>query len=69
MNQFPIGMGTGAVYVTLAGLKLHPGKSITIVETAFYFLNMILFLLNTSTLLLQLIRELSFASLELSDYA
>ncbi|PSR72182.1 hypothetical protein PHLCEN_2v11974, partial [Hermanssonia centrifuga] len=54
-QAFPIGMGTGAVYVTLAGLKLHPGKSITIVETAFYFLNMILFLLNTSTLLLQLI--------------
>lgn len=53
--QFPIGMGTGAVYVTLAGLKQHPGHPLTIVETVFYFLNIALFLLNTSTLLLQLL--------------
>lgn len=48
-------MGTGAVYVTLAGLKQHPGHPLTIVETVFYFLNIALFLLNTSTLLLQLL--------------
>lgn len=53
--QFPIGMGTGAVYVTLAGIKQHPGHVLTIIETIFYFLNMALFLLNTSTLLLQFI--------------
>lgn len=51
-------MGTGAVYVTLAGLKNHPGHPLTVVETIFYFLNMVLFLLNTSTLLLQFISEL-----------
>ena len=49
-------MGTGAVYVSLAGLKQHPGHPLTIVETIFYFLNIVLFCLNTSTLLLQLIR-------------
>jgi len=48
-------MGTGAVYVTLAGLKNHPGHPLTVVETIFYFLNMVLFLLNTTTLLLQFI--------------
>lgn len=48
-------MGTGAVYVTLAGIKQHPGHVLTIIETIFYFLNMALFLLNTSTLLLQFI--------------
>lgn len=52
-EQYPIGMGTGAVYVTLAGLKQHPGHPLTVVETVFYFLNMALFLLNTTTLLLQ----------------
>ncbi|KAI0082018.1 hypothetical protein K474DRAFT_1703482 [Panus rudis PR-1116 ss-1] len=54
-QAFPIGMGTGAVYVCLAGLKDHPGKPLTIAETMFYFLNIALFLLNTSTLLLQFI--------------
>ena len=48
-------MGTGAVYVTLAGLKRHPGQGLTVVEAVFFFLNMFLFVLNTSTLLLQLI--------------
>ena len=57
--QYPIGMGTGAVYVTLAGLKNHPGHPLTVVETVFYFLNMVLFLLNTSTLLLQFASEYS----------
>lgn len=52
--QFPIGMGTGAVYVTLSGLKQH-SSALTVVETGFYFLNITLFLLNTITLLLQAI--------------
>ena len=47
-------MGTGAVYVTLSGLKQH-SDTLTQVETFFFFLNIALFVLNTSTLLLQLI--------------
>ncbi|KAK7692818.1 hypothetical protein QCA50_004453 [Cerrena zonata] len=54
-QAFPIGMGTGAVYVTLSSLKDHPGNALTTVETIFFFLNVALFLLNSSTLLLQLI--------------
>ncbi|KII91028.1 hypothetical protein PLICRDRAFT_107381 [Plicaturopsis crispa FD-325 SS-3] len=53
-QAFPIGMGTGAVYVTLSGLKNH-SSALTTVETGFYFLNIALFLLNSSTLLLQAI--------------
>ncbi|KAI0271746.1 voltage-dependent anion channel-domain-containing protein [Russula aff. rugulosa BPL654] len=53
-QAFPIGMGTGAVYVTLAGLKVHPGP-LTNVETFFFFINLSLFILNSSTLLLQAI--------------
>lgn len=45
-------MGTGAVYVTLSGIKNH-SQGITVVETVFYFLNIVLFLLNSTTLLLQ----------------
>lgn len=52
-------MGTGAVYVTLAGLKGHPG-ALTNVETIFFFINLSLFILNSSTLLLQAIREIIF---------
>ncbi len=48
-------MGTGAVYVTLAGLKYHT-SALTTVEIGFYFMNMILFVLNSVTLLLQAIR-------------
>ena len=55
-------MGTGAVYVTLAGLKEHPNQPLTGIETAFFFINIALFLLNTMTLLLQAICE-SFALL------
>ncbi len=55
--QFPIGMGTGAVYVTLSGLKEH-STTLTNVETFFYFLNMALFLLNVTTLTIQLVGEL-----------
>ena len=49
-------MGTGAVYVTLAGLK-NRSAALTTVETIFYFLNITLFLLNSTTLLLQAISE------------
>jgi hypothetical protein len=47
-------MGTGAVYVTLSGVK-NRSSVLTTVETIFYFLNITLFLLNTTTLLLQAI--------------
>lgn len=49
-------MGTGAVYVTMAGLKSH-ASALTTVETVFFFINIFLFLLNSFTLLLQAIRE------------
>jgi hypothetical protein len=52
-------MGTGAVYVTLAGLKGHPGP-LTNVEAIFFFINLSLFILNSSTLLLQAICGLIF---------
>lgn len=51
-------MGTGAVYVTLSGLKYH-SPVLTNVETFFYFLNISLFLLNSSTLAIQAIRASS----------
>lgn len=51
-------MGTGAVYVTLSGLKEH-SSALTVVETGFFFLNITLFLLNTMTLLLQAIGAVS----------
>ena len=38
-------MGTGAVYVTLSGLKGHPGP-LTNIETIFFFINLSLFILN-----------------------
>lgn len=47
-------MGTGAVYVTLAGLKQHSSMH-TNLETGFYLLNITLFILNSTTLLLQAI--------------
>ncbi|EIM86417.1 uncharacterized protein STEHIDRAFT_121377 [Stereum hirsutum FP-91666 SS1] len=53
-QAFPIGMGTGAVYVTMSGIKEHT-PVLTHVETVFFFMNIALFLLNTSTLLLQAI--------------
>ena len=58
--QFPIGMGTGAVYVTLSGLKEH-ASVLTHVETFFYFLNMALFILNVTTLAVQLARKSKFS--------
>lgn len=58
LPQFPIGMGTGAVYVTLSGLKSH-SQALTTFETIFYFLNITLFLLNSVTLALQAIRASS----------
>ncbi|KAL0960557.1 hypothetical protein HGRIS_005593 [Hohenbuehelia grisea] len=51
-QAFPIGMGTGAVYVTLSGLQ-HGSPVLTAVETGFYVLNMVLFVINTTTLFLQ----------------
>jgi len=48
-------MGTGAVYVVLSGLK-NRSPVVGLVETIFYFLNIVLFLLNTTTLVLQAIR-------------
>ncbi|ESK84796.1 malic acid transport protein mae1 [Moniliophthora roreri MCA 2997] len=53
-QAFPIGMGTGAVYVTLSGI-VDRTPALTTVETVFYFLNMALFLLNSLTLLMQAI--------------
>ncbi|KAH9987770.1 hypothetical protein BJV74DRAFT_925957 [Russula compacta] len=53
-QAFPIGMGKGAVHVTLSGLKEHSGP-LTNVETVFFFINLALFILNSSTLLLQAI--------------
>ncbi len=50
-------MGTGAVYLTLTDLKAPPMKALTTIETIFYFMTIALFLLNTSTLLLQFICE------------
>ena len=50
-------MGTGAVYVTIAGLREHWGPKINPVETVFFFFNLVLFILNNTTLLLQLFCE------------
>ncbi|QRW08455.1 C4-dicarboxylate transporter/malic acid transporter [Ceratobasidium sp. AG-Ba] len=51
-QAFPIGMGTGAVYVLLSALDPHP-EWVTTVEVIFFFMNIFLFLLNISTLALQ----------------
>lgn len=48
-------MGTGAVYVCLAGLEDH--KGLPVIRTIFFFLNIALFALNTTTLFLQLLCE------------
>jgi len=53
-QAFPIGMGTGAVYVTLSGIK-HHSPALTVVEIMFYLLNIAFFLLNMSTLFIQAI--------------
>lgn len=52
-------MGTGAVYVTLSGVQGR-NQTLIVIETIFYFINLALFLLNSTTLLLQLIREFCF---------
>jgi len=49
-------MGTGAVYVTLFSLK-DRAEFLEAVETGLYFLNVIIFMLNSTTLLLQAIRK------------
>ncbi|KAJ8519350.1 hypothetical protein ONZ45_g3704 [Pleurotus djamor] len=51
-QAFPIGMGTSAVYVTLSGIRAR-SDILTTTETVFYVLNIILFTINTTTLLLQ----------------
>ncbi|CAE6458400.1 unnamed protein product [Rhizoctonia solani] len=51
-QAFPIGMGTGAVYVLLSALDPHP-EWVTSVELVFFFLAIFLFALNISTLALQ----------------
>ncbi|KAK0474111.1 voltage-dependent anion channel-domain-containing protein [Armillaria novae-zelandiae] len=66
------GMGTGMVYVTLAGLEDH-FNALTKIETAFYFINMALFVFNTCTLLLQtihasLLHVLSFATIIIGTF-
>lgn len=48
-------MGTGAVYVSLVDIH-HQSPLLTHIETVFFFLNIVLFILNTSTLALQAIR-------------
>ncbi|TFK95178.1 voltage-dependent anion channel-domain-containing protein [Pterulicium gracile] len=53
-QAFPIGMGTGAVYVTLSGLQ-QQSRALIIVQTVFYFLNMAIFILNSSALAIQAI--------------
>lgn len=53
-QAFPVGMGTGAVYVLLSALDPHPAW-LTKIEIAFYILNMCLFVLNVSMLSLQFI--------------
>lgn len=53
-QAFPIGMGTGAVYVLLSAVDPHPAW-LTKIEIAFYILNMCLFVLNVSMLSLQFI--------------
>ncbi|KAF9046254.1 voltage-dependent anion channel [Panaeolus papilionaceus] len=51
---FPIGMGTGAVYLTLSGIKDH-SPLLVHVETVFFFINLAIFFLNCTTLFLQAI--------------
>ncbi|VDB94276.1 unnamed protein product [Peniophora sp. CBMAI 1063] len=51
-QAFPVGMGTGAVYVSINGLKQQSSAQRT-VETVFFFLNLVLFCINVSTLALQ----------------
>ncbi|TCD62929.1 hypothetical protein EIP91_006227 [Steccherinum ochraceum] len=54
-QAFPIGMGTGAVYVCLAGVDPAPPRTLRVIQTMFYFMNMGLFVINTTTLFLQLL--------------
>ncbi|KAH7341936.1 voltage-dependent anion channel [Rhizoctonia solani] len=53
-QSFPIGMGTGAVYVLLSAINPHPAW-VTGIEIVFYILNICLFSLNVSMLTLQFI--------------
>ncbi|KZV64733.1 hypothetical protein PENSPDRAFT_656325 [Peniophora sp. CONT] len=51
-QAFPVGMGTGAVYVSINGLK-QQSSALRTVETVFFFLNLVLFCINVSTLAIQ----------------
>ncbi|KIY73632.1 hypothetical protein CYLTODRAFT_434029 [Cylindrobasidium torrendii FP15055 ss-10] len=51
---YPIGMGTGAVYVCLSGIKGHP-DFLTPIEVTAFIINLTLFCINTTMLLLQAI--------------
>ncbi|KZV65106.1 hypothetical protein PENSPDRAFT_690169 [Peniophora sp. CONT] len=51
-QAFPVGMGTGAVYVTMSGLK-DRSPALKAIETVFFFINISLFCLNVTTLAIQ----------------
>ncbi|KAF9042662.1 hypothetical protein BDZ89DRAFT_273056 [Hymenopellis radicata] len=51
-QAFPVGMGTGAVYITLSGIHNHPSW-LTTVETVFYSLSIVIFAFNVLMLSLQ----------------
>jgi hypothetical protein len=58
-QAYPIGMGTSAVYVTMSGLR-ERSNTLRTVETIFFFLNIVIFLINLTTLALQAIRAFLF---------
>ncbi|KAF9013541.1 voltage-dependent anion channel-domain-containing protein [Cyathus striatus] len=65
-QAFPVGMGTGAVYVVLSDVKAEsPVREKVVV--VFYFINIALFLFNTGTLLLQAIMYPRHALSQLQD--
>ena len=55
--QFPIGMGTGAVYLTLSVLKVPEYRGLDVIKNIFWYLCIVFFLLNIATLVTQLLRE------------
>jgi len=62
-KQFPVGMGTSSVYLSLSGWE-EPVRSRDMIERIFFFMTVAIFCINVGTLLLQAIREFhSFSSL------
>ncbi|KAF9561760.1 hypothetical protein CPC08DRAFT_707120 [Agrocybe pediades] len=53
-QAFPMGLGTGAVYLTMSNIKTPP-TFFHKIETVFFFFNVVLFSINTLTLALQAI--------------